>query len=68
MLTKGVLFHQYEAPANTSVSVITTIQDCEYDPIPHPTYSPDISPFDFHRFPTRREPWVVTILIVIMVA
>ena len=50
-LTKGVLFHQDNAPVFKSVIAMTAIHDCGYKLIKHPPYSPDLAPSDFHQFP-----------------
>lgn len=51
MLTRGVLFHHDNAPAHTSAVAVATIHDCGFQLLPHPPYSPDLPPSDFHLFP-----------------
>lgn len=53
-LTKGVLFHQDNAPAHTSATAMSAIQGCGFDIISHPPYSPDLAPSDFHLFPKMK--------------
>lgn len=55
MLTRGVLFHHDNAPAHTSVLAMATIRDCGYELVPHPPYSPDLAPSDFHLFPKMKK-------------
>ena len=50
-LTKGVLFHQDNAPVHKSVIAMAAIHDCGFKLIEHPPYSPDLAPSDFHLFP-----------------
>ena len=47
-LTRGILFHQDNAPAHTSMVAMGTIQDCGFELVPHPPYLPDLAPSDFH--------------------
>ena len=47
MITKGVLFHQNNAPAHSSVVVMATIQYCGFQLVLHPQYSPELVPLDF---------------------
>ena len=55
MITKGVLFHQDNAPAHSSVVAMATIRDCGFQLVPHPPYSPDLAPSDFHLFPNLKK-------------
>ena len=50
-LTKGVLFHQDNAPVHKSVIAMAAIHDCGFKLIEHPLHSPDLAPSDFHLFP-----------------
>ena len=50
-LTKGVLFHQDNAPVHKSVIAMAAIHDCGFKLIEHPPYSPDLAPSDCHLFP-----------------
>ena len=43
-LSQGFLFHQYNPPAHTSVIAMAAINDCGFDLIQHPPYSPDLAP------------------------
>jgi len=49
-LSRGILFHQDNAPAHTSHVAMATIHECGYELLPHPPYSPDLAPSDFHLF------------------
>ena len=48
-LTKGVLFHQDNAPAHKSV---VAVRDSGFKLVVHPPYSPDLAPSDYFLFPT----------------
>ena len=54
-LTKGVLFHQDNAPVHKSVIAMAAIHDCGFKLIEHPPYSPDLVPSDFHLFPKLKQ-------------
>ena len=43
-LTKGVLFHQDNAPAHKSVIAMAALHDCGFKLLDHPPYSPDLAP------------------------
>ena len=55
ILSKGVLFHQDNAPPNTSLVAMARIHDCGFELVPHPPYSPDLAPSDFHLFPQMKK-------------
>lgn len=55
MLTKGVLFHQDNASAHTSAVAMAKIHQCGFELVPHPPYSPDLAPSDFHLFPKLKK-------------
>jgi histone-lysine N-methyltransferase SETMAR len=50
-LSRGVLFHQDNASSHTSSVAMATIQECGFELLPHPPYSPDLAPSDYHLFP-----------------
>ena len=54
-LTKGVLFHQDNAPVHKPVIAMAAIHDCGFKLIEHPPYSPDLAPSDFHLFPKLKQ-------------
>ena len=58
-LSKGVLFHQNNAPAHISVIAMAAISDCGFELIQHPPYSHDLAPSDFHLFPNWKRPFLV---------
>jgi len=49
-LRKGVLLHHDNAPVYTSHAAVATIHVCGFKLLPHPPYSPDLAPSDFHLF------------------
>ena len=54
-IRKGVLFHQDNAPAHKSVVAMAAINDCGFELVQHPPYSPDLAPSDFHLFPKLKK-------------
>ena len=42
---------QDNAPAHTSQVAMTAATKCGFEILPHPTYSHDMAPPDFHLFP-----------------
>lgn len=54
-LTKGVLFHQDNAPAHKSVVAMAAVRDCGFELVDHPPYSPDLAPSDFFLFPNMKK-------------
>ena len=55
MLTKRVLFHQDNARVHTSSQSMAEIHNCGFELLPHPPYSPDLAPSDFHLFPNLKK-------------
>ena len=55
MITKGVLFHRDTSPSHSSMVAMATIRDCAFQLVPHPPYSPDLAPSDFHLFPNLKK-------------
>lgn len=55
LLSKKVLFHQDNARVHTSVESMAQIRDCGFELLPHPAYSPDLAPSDFHLFPNLKK-------------
>lgn len=51
MLTKGVCLLQDNAPVHISHIAQMEALSCGYDILPHPPYSPDLAPSNFHLFP-----------------
>jgi len=49
-LSTGVLLQHDNARPHTARSTLATIQDLSFECLPHPPYSPDIAPSDFHVF------------------
>jgi len=55
LLSTGVLLQHYNARPHTARSTVATIQDLSFECLPHPPYSPDLTPSDFHVFGPLRE-------------
>ena len=49
-LSRGVTFHQDNAPVHKSAIAISAIYHCGFELMEHPPYSPDLAPSDFHLF------------------
>jgi histone-lysine N-methyltransferase SETMAR len=49
-LNTGVLLQHNNARPHTARSTVATIQDLSFECLPHPPYSPDLAPSDFHVF------------------
>ena len=50
-----VLFHHDNAPSHTSGQTRETIDSLGWTTLPHPPYSPDLAPSDYHLFgPLKR--------------
>jgi len=47
-LSTGVLLQHDNARPHTARSAVATIQDLSFECLPHPSYSPDLVPSDFH--------------------
>ena len=54
MLTRGVRLLQDNAPVHNSHVAQTEARSCGYEILPHPPYSPDLAPSDFHLFPSMK--------------
>ena len=54
MLTRGVRLLQDNAPVHNLHVAQTETRSCGYEILPHPPYSPDLAPSDFHLFPTMK--------------
>lgn len=50
LITKGVIFQQDNARPHTAQSTMALISELGWEVIPHPPYSPDLAPSDFHLF------------------
>ena len=50
-LRRGVLLLQANAPVHTAKVAIEKAAECGFEILPHPAYSPDLAPSDFHLFP-----------------
>ena len=47
---KGVVFHQDNARPHTARITCAKIEELGWEKIPHPPYSPDLAPSDYHLF------------------
>jgi len=54
-LSTGVLLQHDNAGPHTAHSTVATIQDLPFECLPHPPYSPDLAPSDFHVFGPLKE-------------
>ena len=54
-LTRGVLFHQDNAPANMSTVAMAAIQNCGFQLVEDPPYSPDLVPSDYYLSPKMKK-------------
>ena len=55
LLSAGVLLQHDNARPHTARSTVATIQDLSFECLPHPPYSPDLAPSDFHAFGPLKE-------------
>ena len=55
LLSTGVLLQHDNARPHTARSTAATIQDLSFEFLPHPPYSPDFTPSDFHFFGPLKE-------------
>lgn len=53
-LTKGILYHQDNAPAHTSRLALNAIHEAGFELMEHPPYSPDLAPSDYYLFPIMK--------------
>ena len=54
-LRNGVLLLHDNAPAHRARQAVKTADQCGYEILPHPPYSPDLAPSDFCLFPNLRK-------------
>jgi len=50
LLTTGVCILYDNASPRTATATVSTIEELRFECIPHPPYSPDLLPSDFHIF------------------
>ena len=55
LLSRGVLLQHDNAGPHNAHSTVSTIQDLSFECLPHPPYSPDLAPTDFHVFGPLKE-------------
>ena len=53
--TKGVLFHQDNAPTRKSVVAMAAVRDWGFELVDHPPYSPDLAPSDYYLLPQHEK-------------
>jgi histone-lysine N-methyltransferase SETMAR len=51
MAKKKVLFHHDNAPVHSGRVASQKLSDLKFQVLPHPPYSPDLAPSDYHLFP-----------------
>lgn len=49
-VTKGVMLLHDNAPAHSARVAQEALHSCKFEQLPHPPYSPDLAPSDFHVF------------------
>ena len=54
-IRRGIMLHQDNAPVHTSRVAMDAVRECGYELLPHPPYSPDLAPSDFHLFPRLKK-------------
>jgi len=55
LLSSGVLLQHDNARPHTASTTVATITDLHFECLPHPPYSPDLAPSDFHMFGPLKE-------------
>lgn len=55
LVKKKILLHQDNAPVHTCAVAKAKIEELRYELLPHPPYSPDLAPCDFHLFPNLKK-------------
>jgi len=55
LLSSGVLLQHDNARSHTARTTVATITDLHFECLPHPPYSPDLAPSDFHKFGPLKE-------------
>jgi histone-lysine N-methyltransferase SETMAR len=54
-LTTVVILQHDNARPHTARATVATITDLHFDTLPHPPYSPDLTPSDYHMFGPLKE-------------
>jgi histone-lysine N-methyltransferase SETMAR len=54
-MARGVLLQHGNARLHTAHAKVATIQDLPFEYLPHPPYSPDLAPSDYHMFGPLKE-------------
>ena len=55
LLSTGILLQHDNARPHTACTTVATINDLHFECLPHPAYSPDLAPSDFHMFGPLKE-------------
>jgi hypothetical protein len=55
LLSTGVILHHDNARPHTARATAVTIEDLHFECLPHPPYSPDLAPSDYHMFGPLKE-------------
>ena len=53
--SEGVILHHGNARPHTAAQTVQTINNLGWELLPHPPYSPDLAPSDFHLFGPMKE-------------
>ena len=54
-MSKGMRLLQDNALAHKSGVAISKVVSCGFELLPHPPYSPDLAPSDYHLFPDMKK-------------
>ena len=55
-IRRGILVHQDSASVHTSQAAMDAMKECGYELVPHPPYSPDLAPREYHLFGNLKTP------------
>jgi histone-lysine N-methyltransferase SETMAR len=55
MLTKGVVLHHDNTQIHMAALTVEMIQKLKFELLPHPAFSPDLGPSDYHIFGPLRD-------------
>jgi histone-lysine N-methyltransferase SETMAR len=55
LLSTGVILHHDNAWPHTARATAATIEDLHFECLPHPPYSPDLAPSDYHMIGPLKE-------------
>lgn len=55
LLSRGVLLLQDNARPHTCRIAMAAVEECKFELVQHPPYSPDLAPSDYHLFPNLKK-------------